>query len=96
MPTHTTSTTRIATPWGRSTLVARVAVPQSAGDKRFKSLVELLELENGHRLARLAYSTDGAVRRGPVTLREKDLEKLRDALEKSPALAAVLGLGGDA
>ena len=29
--------------------------------------------------------------RGPVTLRARDLDRLRDALEKAPALAAVLG-----
>lgn len=95
MATNTASM-RIATPWGRATLVEQVALAQSAGDKRFKSLVELLESERGEQLIRFAYSTDGTVRRGPVTLRLKDLAKLRSALAKAPALAAALDLGGDA
>ena len=46
---------------------------------------------------RFAYATDGVVRRGPVTMRVRDVERLRSALEKRPALAAALGiLGGDA
>jgi hypothetical protein len=96
MATNTASPSRIATPWGRMTLIEQVGLSQSVGDKRFKSLVELLENEKGEQLVRIAYSTDGIVRRGPVTLRQKDLQKLRLALEKAPALAAVLGLGGDA
>ena len=90
----TTSSPRIATPWGRTTLVEQVGLPQSVGDKRFKSLVELLETEKGDYLVRIAYSTDGVVRRGPVTLRAKDIAKLHTALAKTPALAAALGLGG--
>ncbi len=86
----------IATPWGRSTLVDRVSLAQSAGDKRFKSIVELLETERGEQLIRFAYSTDGIARRGPVTLRLKDLGRLRTAIERSPAISEVLGLGGDA
>ena len=91
-----TSRTRIATPWGRTTLLEQVALPQSVGDKRFKSLFELLETEKGDQLIRIAYSTDGVVRRGPVTLRQKDIEKLHDALAKAPALADALGFGGGA
>jgi hypothetical protein len=45
MATNTSSPSRIATPWGRATLVEQVALPQSVGDKRFKSLFELLETE---------------------------------------------------
>ena len=96
MPTTTASSSRIATPWGRTTLVERVSLPQSVGDKRFTSIVELLETEKGEPLVRIAYSTDGSVRRGPVTLRAKDLKKLRTALAKAPALSALLDLGGDA
>jgi hypothetical protein len=77
--------TRTATPFGSATLVERVALPQRVGDRRFTSLVELLETERGERLVRIAYSTDGAVRRGPVTLRERDLERLRAALLKTRA-----------
>jgi len=90
------TTTHAATPWGRATLVERVSVPQRSGEKRFASLFELLELEDGRRLVRIAYSTDGVARRGPATLREQDLQKLRAALAKAPALAALLGLGDGA
>jgi hypothetical protein len=96
MATTTAPLTRTATPWGRATLVERVSLSQRVGDKRFATLVELLESEQGHTLVRIAYSTGGASRRGPVTLREADLLRLREALCKTPALAAVLGLGGDA
>jgi len=82
---------KTATPFGAATLVERVTLKQRAGERRFSSVVELLETERGERLVRVAYSTDGVVRRGPVTLRARDLDRLRDALEKAPALAAVLG-----
>jgi hypothetical protein len=82
--------TKTATPFGAATLVERVALPQRVGERRFSSVVELLETDRGERLLRVAYSTDGVVRRGPVTLRARDLDRLRDALEKTPALAALL------
>jgi hypothetical protein len=81
---------KTSTPFGPATLVERVALPQRAGERRFSSIVELLETDRGERLVRVAYSTDGVVRRGPVTLRERDLERLCAALEKVPALAALL------
>lgn len=89
-------TTKTTTPWGPAALVERVAVPQRVGEKRFASVVELLESERGELLVRIAYSTGGVARRGPVTLRARDLTRLRDALAKAPALAETLGLGGDA
>lgn len=82
------------TPWGPATLVERLALPQRAGDKRFSSVVELLEDGRGERFVRFAYSTDGTARRGPVTLRARDIERLRVALAKTPDLAEALGLGG--
>jgi hypothetical protein len=83
--------TKTATPFGPATLVERVSLSQKAGDKSFQSVLELLETERGDRLVRVAYSTGGAVRRGPVTLRARDLERLRNALAKAPELAAILG-----
>jgi hypothetical protein len=79
-----------STPWGPATLVEQLRLPQQAGDKRFASVVELLENDRGERLVRFAYSTDGTTRRGPVTLRERDLARLRKELAKRPALADVL------
>jgi hypothetical protein len=90
--------TKTATPWGAATLVERLTLKQQAGDKRFASVVELLENDRGERLVRFAYSTDGTTRRGPVTLRERDVARLREALAKTPGLADALGatVGGGA
>jgi hypothetical protein len=80
---------KTATPWGPAELVEEVTVRQQAGDRRFASLVQLLETDRGERLLRFAYSTGGTARRGPVTLRERDVEKLREALTQHPALTEV-------
>ena len=85
-------TTKAATPWGPATLVEELRQPQQSGSKRFASLVQLLEDGNGERLVRFAYATDGVARRGPVTLRLRDLERLRAALAKYPGLEEVLRL----
>ena len=76
----------VSTPWGKATRVEEVSVPQRAGERRFATVVQLLQDERGEPLVRLAYTTDGVVRRGPVTLRQPDLEKLWTALERVPAL----------
>lgn len=80
-----------ATPWGAAEVLEAVTVPQRAGDKRFSVIVQLLDAR-GERLVRFAYTTDGTVRRGPVTMRARDLERLRAALERAPVLKEVLGL----
>ena len=85
--------TKAATPWGKATVVEELRLQQRAGDKRFASIVQLLEDARGERLVRFAYTTDGTARRGPVTLRARDLAKLRSALADTPELAAALGLG---
>jgi hypothetical protein len=82
--------TDIATLWGKATLIDEVKLQQRAGEKRFASLVQLLEDEKGERLIRFAYTTDGVTRRGPVTLRGADLERLRKALADHEALASAL------
>jgi hypothetical protein len=86
---------KTATPGGSAELVEELTVAQRAGDKRFSSAVQLLEAPGGERLVRFAYATSGTARRGPVTLRRRDLERLRAGLAERPALAEVLGgLGG--
>ena len=60
-----------ATPWGAAHAVEQLTLQQRAGEKRFASLVQLLETDQGERLVRFAYTTDGATRRGPVTLRQR-------------------------
>jgi hypothetical protein len=85
---------RATTPWGPAFVVERLTLPQRAAEKRFSSVVEVLETERGERLVRFAYSTDGVARRGPVTLRERDLERLRAELARRPALAELLRVDG--
>jgi hypothetical protein len=85
---------RAATPWGAADLVEEAAVAQRVGDKRFSVVVQLLEAPGGERLIRFAYTTDGSARRGPVTMRARDLERLRAALERAPVLAQALGALG--
>ena len=83
---------RAASPWGPATLLEELRLQQQAGDKRFASFVQLLETRNGERLVRFAYATDGVARRGPVTLRARDLERLGAALAKHPGLEEALRL----
>ncbi len=81
-----------ATPWGAASILEEATVPQRVGDKRFAVVVQLLEAPNGERLIRFAYTTDGSARRGPVTMRARDLERLRAALERAPVLREALGI----
>src|SRR5712691_13184649 len=83
-----------ATPWGPAQTVEQLTLQQRAGEKRFASVVQLLETDRGERLVRFAYTTGGTARRGPVTLRMRDLERLRAALAEHPGLAEALGAGG--
>jgi hypothetical protein len=83
---------KAATPWGQATLVEELKLDQRAGDRRFASLVQLLETGSGEQLVRFAYSTVGAARPGPVTLRARDVKRLRDALGEYPGLSAALGI----
>ena len=85
---------KTATPWGPATVIESLSVPQRSGERRFASVVELLENDRGERLVRFAYSTAGVGRRGPVTLRTRDLERLRAELGRKPELAHALGVGG--
>jgi hypothetical protein len=85
---------KTSTPWGVATLIDELTLQQRAGEKRFASIVQLLEAPRGERLVRFAYSTGGTARRGPVTLRLRDLERLRAALAEHPDLAEFLRLSG--
>ena len=82
----------VATPWGRATVIEELRVVQRAGDRRFETIVQLLEDWKGGDLIRFAYSPGGPARRGPVTLRGRDLERLRTQLGSRPRLAEALGL----
>ena len=84
--------TKATTPWGETVVVEELIVPQRAGEKRFATIVQLLADAKGDELVRFAYSTGGTARRGPVTLRARDLVRLRAALAEHPGLARALGL----
>jgi hypothetical protein len=98
MATKTTKSRKTtATPWGPAHTLEQLTLPQRSGEKRFASVVQLLETEKGERYVRFAYTTGGVARRGPVTLRLRDLERLRSALAEHPELAQAFGYtGGDA
>ena len=93
MTTKTTAK-QVATPWGGAAVVEELALTQAADGRRFGALVQLLEGARGEAYVRFAYTTDGSARRGPVTLRERDLAKLRKQLATRPRLAALLALEG--
>jgi hypothetical protein len=80
----------VSTPWGSASIVDEVTLGQRVGERRFASVVQLLETASGERLVRFAYTTSGTARRGPVTLRERDLERLRAALDQHPTLKEAL------
>lgn len=85
----------VTTPWGKATAVAELTLPPKRSDDRgFEPVVQLLETRDGERLVRFAYRTGGQVRRGPVTVRVRDLARARKALERVPELRRAL-LGGD-
>ena len=54
--------TTATTPWGTTVVIEEVSLPQRAGEKRFATLVQLLETAKGERLVRFAYATDGSGR----------------------------------
>jgi hypothetical protein len=80
-----------STPWGKAGVVEQVSIAQRAGERRFATVVELLESLDGERLVRFAYTTGGSTRRGPVTLRARDVERLQKLLERTPELRKALG-----
>jgi len=88
---------KTTTPWGPAEILEEVKVSQRAAGKTFASVVQLLEAGGGEELVRIAYTTGGTARRGPVTLRLRDLEQLRSKLAAGSPLAAAFGWeGGEA
>src|SRR2546425_2577870 len=86
---------KAATPWGAAKLIDELTLPQRAGEKRFASLVQLLEAPRGERLVRFAYSTGGTARRGPGTPRLRGLERARAALAGHPPPGGGVRVGGE-
>jgi hypothetical protein len=88
----TANPAKATTPWGPAAVLDEVTVAQRSGERRFATVVQLLATEKGESLVRFAYSTDGTARRGPVTLRARDFERLRAALHDHPRLAEALAM----
>jgi hypothetical protein len=82
---------KVTTPWGSATVVEELTIPQDEGERSFASIVQLLENGEGEPLVRFAYTTGSVARRGPVTLRAQDLERLRVGLREHRRLAQALG-----
>jgi hypothetical protein len=82
----------VTTAFGRASVAEEVTLKQRANGKHFATVVQLLEDEKGEWLVRFAYTTDGVARRGPGTFRPADLERMQDALKKTPRLAEALGI----
>jgi hypothetical protein len=85
---------KVSTPWGRAAVVEEVKVAQRASERRFTTIVQLLAGANDEPFVRIAYTTDGVARRGPVTLKVRDLERVLSELAAQPGLAAVFRLTG--
>jgi hypothetical protein len=83
----------VTTAFGNAEIAEQVTLKQRVNGKQFSTLVQLLEDDRGEWFIRFAYATDGVARRGPVTLRGSDVERLRVALRKTPRLQALLGMG---
>ena len=81
------------TAWGKAKVIESVSIEQSNEERTFTTHVELLEDDEGEEMVRFAYATEGVARRGPVTLRKRDVDKLKRALRKAPRLQAALSLG---
>lgn len=92
MATRPEARKKTTTPWGAATVVEEAKLAQRAGAKRFATVFELLESDGGDLLVRIAYTTGDTVRRGPVTLRARDVDRLHAALGARPGLVAALGL----
>jgi hypothetical protein len=82
----------VTTPWGKAIVVEEVHVEQGGAEQAFASVVQLLESRAGERFVRFAYTRDGRDRRGPVTLRLEDVDRLRDGLRERRGLARALGM----
>ena len=80
----------VTTPWGSARVLAEAGVDQESPQRCFRSAVELLERDD-ELLVRFAYISNGAVRRGPVTLRALDLAALRVEVPNSIELGRALG-----
>src|SRR5689334_11695615 len=83
---------RIVTlPWGKARIEEEVSIEGSASDAERRVEVGLSRLrakDGGEQLLRFFYRTVGVMRRGPLTLRESEIDELATELANAPELRA--------
>src|SRR4051812_19880685 len=79
-------------PWGRAQVEEEIAIDGSAsGERRIEvGLMRLSELDGQGQMLRFFYRADGRIVRGPLTLRESEIDELSAALANAPKLRALL------
>ena len=82
---HGRDMTATSTPWGPATLVERVTLPQRVGEKRFASLLELLEDRRGDRFVRVADDLSEA-QEGKRQAVFRDLRRIRPGIVSAVCL----------
>lgn len=82
---------RVTIPGGRATVVDETAVEVGRPDEAI--VVQLLDATDGPRV-RIGYRRTGRTVRGPVTATADELERLVDAISRSPALRTLFGVAG--
>jgi hypothetical protein len=82
----------VTLPWGKARVEEEVAVEGSAsGERRVEVGITRLRAKDGdEQLIRFFYRADGWTRRGPLTLRESEIDDLAKALSNAPELRAIL------
>lgn len=73
-------------PWGEGQIVAEVSVEAP----HWEPTVQLMEYESGARSLRFCYYSEGRFGRGPMMLREEDLEGMAAALAEAPEIRTLL------
>jgi hypothetical protein len=82
----------VSLPWGKARVEEEVAVEGSAsGERHIEVGVTRLRARDGEeQLLRFFYRTHGTIQRGPLTLRESEIDELAAALAHAPELRAML------
>src|SRR6478672_6302836 len=82
----------VTLPWGKARVEEEVAVEGSASGQRHieVGLTRLRAKDGDEQLLRFFYRTAGTVQRGPLTLRESEIDDLARALLDAPELRAML------
>src|SRR5690349_25148671 len=78
----------VSLPWGKARVQEEVTVEGSASGSRkiHVGLMRLQGRDDGEELLRFFYRSDGRMIRGPLTLRESEIDELATALADAPEL----------